>query len=98
MREFLAELRVGLPVTKLAKGKTTVQMIALGFLAITFGLVFGVVFAFIKLLLPRGLKPEEEFASIVSEARAMARVRHAASTSVGATKADGIVRGPWWAW
>jgi len=30
----------------------------------------------LKLLLSRGLKPEEEFASIVSEARAMARVRH----------------------
>ncbi len=34
LREFLAELRVGLPVTKLAKGKTTVQMIALGFLIV----------------------------------------------------------------
>jgi len=34
LREFLAELRVGLPVTKLAKGKTTVQMVALGFLIV----------------------------------------------------------------
>ena len=34
LREFLAELRVGLPVTKLAKAKTTVQMIALGFLIV----------------------------------------------------------------
>lgn len=34
LREFLAELHVGVPVTKLAKGKTTVQMIALGFLIV----------------------------------------------------------------
>ncbi len=34
LREFLAELRVGLPVTSLAKAKTTVQMIALGFLIV----------------------------------------------------------------
>jgi len=34
LREFLAELRVGLPVTKLAKSKTAVQMIALGFLIV----------------------------------------------------------------
>lgn len=34
LREFLAEIRVGLPVTKLAKAKTTVQMIALGFLIV----------------------------------------------------------------
>jgi cardiolipin synthase (CMP-forming) len=34
LREFLAELHVGLPVTKLAKGKTTVQMVALGFLIV----------------------------------------------------------------
>ncbi len=34
LREFLAELRVGVPVTKLAKGKTTVQMVALGFLIV----------------------------------------------------------------
>src|ERR1700754_3851338 len=31
LREFLAELQVSVPVTKLAKAKTTVQMIALGF-------------------------------------------------------------------
>ena len=34
LREFLAELRIGLPVTKLAKFKTTTQMIALGFLIV----------------------------------------------------------------
>jgi len=34
LREFLAELRVGVPVSKLAKVKTTVQMIALGFLIV----------------------------------------------------------------
>jgi len=34
LREFLAEIRVGLPVTKLAKAKTTVQMVALGFLIV----------------------------------------------------------------
>lgn len=32
LREFLAELRVGLPVTKLAKWKTATQMVALPFL------------------------------------------------------------------
>jgi cardiolipin synthase len=32
LREFLAEIRVGLPVTRLAKWKTTAQMAALGFL------------------------------------------------------------------
>ncbi len=32
LREYLAEIRVGLPVTKLAKWKTGVQMVALGFL------------------------------------------------------------------
>jgi len=32
LREFLAELRVRLPVTKLAKWKTAVQMVAIGFL------------------------------------------------------------------
>jgi cardiolipin synthase (CMP-forming) len=32
LREFLAELRVGVPVTQLAKYKTTVQMVAVGFL------------------------------------------------------------------
>ena len=34
LREFLAEIRVGLPVSKLAKWKTTVQMLALGFLMV----------------------------------------------------------------
>jgi cardiolipin synthase len=34
LREFLAEIRVGLPVTSLAKFKTTGQMIALGFLIV----------------------------------------------------------------
>ena len=34
LREFLAELRVSVPVTKLTKAKTTVQMIALGFLIV----------------------------------------------------------------
>lgn len=32
LREYLAELRVSVPVTKLAKWKTTVQLIAIGFL------------------------------------------------------------------
>ena len=32
MREFLAELRVGLPVSAVAKWKTTLQLLALGFL------------------------------------------------------------------
>jgi cardiolipin synthase len=32
LREFLAELRVSVPVTKVAKWKTTVQLIAVGFL------------------------------------------------------------------
>jgi cardiolipin synthase (CMP-forming) len=32
LREFLAELRVSLPVTKIAKWKTTAQLVALGFL------------------------------------------------------------------
>src|SRR4051794_6844186 len=32
LREFLAELRVGVPVTRLAKWKTTVQLVAVGFL------------------------------------------------------------------
>lgn len=32
LREFLAELRVGLPVSQLAKWKTTVQMLAIAFL------------------------------------------------------------------
>jgi cardiolipin synthase (CMP-forming) len=34
LREFLAELRVGVPVSTLAKWKTTVQMVALGFLIV----------------------------------------------------------------
>ena len=34
LREFLAELRVGVPVSVLAKWKTAVQMIALGFLIV----------------------------------------------------------------
>ena len=32
MREFLAELRVGLPVSTVAKWKTTLQLLAIGFL------------------------------------------------------------------
>jgi len=32
LREYLAELQVSLPVTKIAKWKTTIQMIAIGFL------------------------------------------------------------------
>lgn len=32
LREFLAELRVGVPVTQLAKWKTTMQLVAIGFL------------------------------------------------------------------
>ncbi|HEX2216498.1 MAG TPA: CDP-diacylglycerol--glycerol-3-phosphate 3-phosphatidyltransferase [Xanthobacteraceae bacterium] len=32
LREFLAELRVGIPVSRLAKWKTTVQLVAIGFL------------------------------------------------------------------
>jgi cardiolipin synthase len=32
LREFLAELRVGVPVTRLAKWKTAVQLVAVGFL------------------------------------------------------------------
>jgi len=34
LREYLAELKVGVPVSKLAKWKTTLQMIALSFLLI----------------------------------------------------------------
>jgi serine/threonine protein kinase/tetratricopeptide (TPR) repeat protein len=46
----------------------------------------------LKLLLARGLKPDEEFASIVSEARAMARVRHPNTVSVyGVDRHDGRV-------
>jgi cardiolipin synthase len=32
LREYLAELRVSVPVTQVAKWKTTVQLIAIGFL------------------------------------------------------------------
>ena len=32
LREYLAELRVGVPVTALAKWKTTAQLVAIGFL------------------------------------------------------------------
>ena len=32
LREYLAELRVGVPVTRLAKWKTTLQLVAVGFL------------------------------------------------------------------
>ena len=32
LREFLAELRVSVPVTRLAKWKTTMQLVAVGFL------------------------------------------------------------------
>ena len=32
LREFLAEARVGVPVNRLAKWKTTIQMVAIGFL------------------------------------------------------------------
>jgi cardiolipin synthase len=32
LREFLAEVRVGVPVNRLAKWKTTIQMVAIGFL------------------------------------------------------------------
>jgi cardiolipin synthase (CMP-forming) len=34
MREFLAELRVGLPVSTIAKWKTTFQLVSLGFLIV----------------------------------------------------------------
>ncbi len=34
LREFLAELRIGVPVSSLAKWKTTIQMLALGFLLV----------------------------------------------------------------
>ncbi|HZP20702.1 MAG TPA: CDP-diacylglycerol--glycerol-3-phosphate 3-phosphatidyltransferase [Bauldia sp.] len=34
LREFLAELRVPVPVTRLAKWKTTLQMVAIGFLLV----------------------------------------------------------------
>ncbi len=46
----------------------------------------------LKLLLPRGLDPEQEYASIVAEARAMARVRHPNIVSVyGVDRRDGRV-------
>jgi len=32
LREYLAELRVSVPVTRLAKWKTTLQLVAIGFL------------------------------------------------------------------
>lgn len=34
LREYLAELRVGLPVSRLAKWKTTIQMVAIGVLIV----------------------------------------------------------------
>ena len=34
LREYLAELRVGLPVSRLAKWKTGIQMVAIGFLIV----------------------------------------------------------------
>lgn len=34
LREFLAEIQVGVPVSKLAKWKTTIQMLALGFIVV----------------------------------------------------------------
>lgn len=34
LREYLAGLRVGVPVSKLAKWKTTIQMVAIGFLIV----------------------------------------------------------------
>ena len=34
LREFLAEVQVGVPVSTLAKWKTTIQMLALGFLLV----------------------------------------------------------------
>ncbi len=34
LREFLAEIRVGMPVSQLAKWKTTLQMVVLGFLIV----------------------------------------------------------------
>ena len=37
LREYLAELRIGLPVTRLAKWKTGVQMVALGLLLLGSG-------------------------------------------------------------
>jgi cardiolipin synthase len=40
LREFLAEIKVGLPVTRLAKWKTTVQMIAIAILLVGGALPF----------------------------------------------------------
>jgi cardiolipin synthase (CMP-forming) len=37
LREYLAEIRIGLPVSKLAKFKTAIQMIAIGFLLLGAG-------------------------------------------------------------
>jgi cardiolipin synthase len=34
LREFLAEIRVGIPVSTLAKWKTTLQMFSIGFLIV----------------------------------------------------------------
>lgn len=34
LREFLAEIRVGMPVSRMAKWKTTIQMLTLGFLIV----------------------------------------------------------------
>src|SRR3546814_8668548 len=34
LREYLAEIKVSVPVTKLAKWKTAIQMVALGFLIV----------------------------------------------------------------
>ena len=34
LREYLAELRVGMPVSRLARWKTTLQMVAIGFLIV----------------------------------------------------------------
>jgi cardiolipin synthase len=35
LREYLAGLRVGMPVSRLAKWKTTIQMVAIGFLIVS---------------------------------------------------------------
>ena len=35
LREFLAEIKVGVPVSRLAKWKTTIQMVTLGFLMVS---------------------------------------------------------------
>ncbi|MFO1129694.1 MAG: CDP-diacylglycerol--glycerol-3-phosphate 3-phosphatidyltransferase [Rhodospirillales bacterium] len=41
LREYLAQLRVGIPVTRLAKWKTTLQLTALGFLVVGDALPIG---------------------------------------------------------